>query len=98
MGRRFVAFLGLATMGVGIWLIAADASKNAECDKNPNVDLTALGASCQRIVFSFFGGVALVAVGLLVLLTALALMRRSRRLAPRQPDPPMDNEVRYPHL
>jgi hypothetical protein len=98
MGRRFVGFLGLLIMGVGIWLIAADASKNAECNSNPNIDLTALGASCQRIVFSFFGGVVLVAVGLLVLLTALALMRKGRRLAPKRPDPPMDSEVRYPHL
>ncbi len=98
MGRRFVAFVGLLTMGVGVWLIAVDAHKSAQCNNGSDSAFTALGQSCQRIVFSFFGGVALVLVGLLVLLTAIALMRKKTRQDPRPPEPPDDSTVRYPHL
>jgi Co/Zn/Cd efflux system component len=82
MFRSVVAFLGLAATGVGIWLITTEQSKNAACNATSGVgQLTGIGesTSCLNIVWSYFGGFALSAFGVLTVVVALLLMRKTRR-------------------
>jgi hypothetical protein len=98
MMRSIVAFLGLVATGVGIWLIAIEQPKNAACDaSHPTINqLTqvGVGTSCLNIVWSYFGGFALVAFGILTLTVALVMMRKLRRKksGPRRAEP-----IAYPY-
>jgi uncharacterized membrane protein len=91
--RSIVAFLGLVVTGVGIWLIAIEQPKNAACNaSHPTVSQltqTGVGTSCLNIVWSYFGGFALVALGILTVTIALAMMRKVRRKSggPRRAEP-----------
>jgi hypothetical protein len=83
MTRYIVAFLGLVTAGVGIWLIVIEQPKNAACNAaHPTLEqLATVGtnSTCTNIVWSYFGGFALVAFGALTVVVAAAMMRKTRR-------------------
>ena len=95
--RRIVAFLGLVTAGVGVWLIIIEQPKNAACNAaHPTLGQTSIvGAStaCTNIVWSYFGGFVLVAFGALIFVVAMAMMKKTRRnKAPRRAEP-----IQYPY-
>jgi hypothetical protein len=81
--RYIVAFLGLVTAGVGVWLIVIEQPKNAACNAvHPTLSqLTTTGTSstCLNIVWFYFGGFALVAFGALTLVIASAMARKVRK-------------------
>jgi hypothetical protein len=97
MMRYIVAFLGLLTAGVGVWLIIDEQPKNAACNAaHPTLgQLATVGASstCLNIVWSYFGGFVLVAFGALTFVVAVAMMRKTRRnKGPRRAEP-----IQYPY-
>jgi hypothetical protein len=97
MMRRIVAFLGLVTAGVGVWLIVIEQPKNAACNAaHPTLGTTSIvgvSTACTNIVWSYFGGFALVAFGALTFVVAVAMMKKTRKnLAPRRADP-----IQYPY-
>lgn len=97
MMRYIVAFLGLVTAGVGVWLIVLEQPKNAACNAaHPTLgQLGTVGASstCTNIVWSYFGGFVLVAFGALTVVVAVAMMKKTRRnKGPRRAEP-----IQYPY-
>jgi hypothetical protein len=97
MMRRIVAFLGLAIGGVGIWLIVLEQPKNAACNAaHPTVSqltTVGVGTSCTNIVWSYFGGFALVAFGALTVVVASAMGRKIRKnKGPHRVEP-----IQYPY-
>jgi len=94
MFRSIVAFLGLAATGVGIWLITTEQPKNAACNASSHggtgLSGTGIGegTSCLNIVWSYFGGFVLLAFGVLTVVVALSMMRKTRRNKnPRRAEP-----------
>jgi type III secretory pathway component EscV len=92
MVRSIVAFLGLVTAGVGIWLITIEQPKNAACNaSHPTIShLTqvGVGSSCLNIVWSYFGGFALLAFGILTVTVAFVMSRKVRKnKGPRRAEP-----------
>jgi hydrogenase/urease accessory protein HupE len=95
MFRSIVALLGLAATGVGIWLITTEQPKNAACNASSHGGTGGLsgtgigvGTSCLNIVWSYFGGFVLLAFGVLTVVIALAMMRKTRRNKnPRRAEP-----------
>jgi hypothetical protein len=75
MRRGLVALFGLATLGVGIWLIATQGSKNHACDASLGKQ-SGMGPACSHIVFSYFGGFCLIGMGVVILGISAVLMRR----------------------
>ena len=80
MRRGLVALLGLATLGVGSWLIATQGTKNAACNASIGKQM---GPTCSRIVFSYFGGFGLIGAGVVILGISLGLMKRKNMRAKR---------------
>jgi phage shock protein PspC (stress-responsive transcriptional regulator) len=77
-----VSLLGLATLGVGIWLIATQGSKNTACNASLGKQL-GMGPVCSRIVFSYFGGFGLIGAGVILLGIAAILMKRKNMRSKR---------------
>jgi hypothetical protein len=77
MFKRFAVLLGLATMGVGLFLITIEQSKDNACNANRG-RLASFGMSreCVHIVWTYFGGFGLIIAGLIIVLIGLASMRK----------------------
>jgi hypothetical protein len=88
MLKRFFELLGLVTMGFGVYFVKSNQKQNQTCN-----DLAAhfrgIGVSpaCERVVWIYFGGFLLLALGLIVVIFGLLSTRRSvkRRLKNRNP-------------
>jgi hypothetical protein len=83
MMRFFATIVGLGATGFGIWLIASEQPKNAACNvANSSVSqLPGVGSnsSCLNIAWAYFGGFAMLAVGVLTVVVALTMMKRVRK-------------------
>ena len=86
MFRRIVVLLGLAAIGIGVWLITTEQPKNAACNATNHSGAGGLsgtgigvGGSCLNIVWSYFGGFVLLAFGVLTVVVALSMMTKTRR-------------------
>jgi len=64
MLKRLFELLGLATLGVGLYLVFSEQSKNSACNATEG-KFAGLGmsASCQHVVYAYFGGFVVLAVG-----------------------------------
>jgi len=83
MIRGFFAVVGAAAAGFGVWLIVVQNVHNRACDAaHPTLgQLTGQGmtSECLNIVWYYFCGFALLAFGLISLVTALSMMKKQRR-------------------
>jgi hypothetical protein len=77
MFKRFAVLLGLATMGMGLFLIVVEQSKNTACNANRG-HLASYGMSteCIHTVWTYFGGFGLIIAGLIIVLIGFASMRK----------------------
>jgi len=86
MLKRLFELLGLATMGVGLYFVVSEQSQNSACNaiEGKFVGL-GMNATCQHVVYAYFGGFVLLAVGALVVVFGLLATRKAakRRLTPR---------------
>lgn len=80
MFKRIGVLLGLAAVGVGLFIIAVNHSKDMACNTGHG-PFSNYGVSnrCIHVVWSYFGGFALIVGGLIVILIGLASMRQSAR-------------------
>jgi hypothetical protein len=80
MLKRFFELLGLVTMGVGLWLVTANESKNTACNAIEG-KYKGLGMSteCSHIVYSYFSGFVLLALGVMVVIFGLLSTRKSKK-------------------
>ena len=80
MLKRFFELLGLITMGVGLSIISTEHAKNSVCSAGgPSIHRIGVSDSCMHIVWSYFGGFVLLALGLLVVVFGLLASRRPRK-------------------
>jgi len=71
--------LGLVTLGVGIWLITTQGSKNDACNASLGKQ-AGMGPTCSHIVFSYFGGFGLIGAGVIMVgISAVVMKRKSMR-------------------
>lgn len=80
MVRKITFALSVATLLVGVWLIASVHSLNATCKVlPPDYTGTQAAGDCARVVSSYFMGFALAVGGLIILILALFhVVRRDR--------------------
>ena len=77
MFKRFALLLGLATMGVGLYLIAIERAKDSACNAYQGRPASyGMSRECVHVVWIYFGGIGLIVVGLIVVLIGLASMRK----------------------
>ena len=85
MLKRFFELIGLATMGVGVYFVAFEHSRDNACNASEG-KLIGLGmsAQCQHVVYAYFGGFVLLAAGVLIVVFGLLATRKAakRRLTP----------------
>ena len=74
--------LGFVTLGVGIWLITTQGSKNDACNASLGKQ-SGMGPVCTHIVFSYFGGFALIGAGVIMVAASAVLMKRKSMRARR---------------
>jgi hypothetical protein len=79
MLKRFFELLGLITMGVGLWLVVANEGKNTTCSATQHYRALGMTAECSRIVYSYFSGFVLLALGVMVVIFGLLSTRKSKK-------------------
>lgn len=80
MLKRFFELLGLAIMGVGVYFISANENQNSACDAiDGKYQGLGMSAQCQHIVYTYFAGFVLLALGVLVVVFGLLATRKSRK-------------------
>jgi len=88
MLKRIFELFGLATMGVGVYFVVVEHSKVNVCNATEG-KFAGFGVSpaCQHLVYAYFGGFILLAVGALVVVFGLLATRKGakKRLSPRKP-------------
>ena len=88
MVKRFFELLGLATMGVGLYFVFSDQTKNNACNAiEGKFHGFGMSAECQHVVYAYFGGFVLLAAGALVVIFGLLATRKAsnRRATAKNP-------------
>ena len=89
MLKRIFELFGLVTMGVGVYFVVAEHNKVNVCNNATEGKFVGFGVSpaCQHLVFTYFGGFILLAVGALVVVFGLLATRKGakKRLSTRKP-------------
>jgi hypothetical protein len=88
MLKRFFELLGLVTMGFGVYFVESEQKQNAACNVTQS-HFRGLGvsATCEKVLWTYFGGFLLLALGLIVVIFGLLSTRRAvkRRSKIRNP-------------
>jgi hypothetical protein len=88
MLKRVFELLGLATMGLGVYFVVAEHTKVSVCNATAG-KYVGFGVSpaCQRVVYAYFGGFVLLAVGAMVVVFGLLATRKGakKRYAAKKP-------------
>jgi hypothetical protein len=79
MLKRLFELLGLAVMGVGLWLVIRNEGENTTCNATQHYRALGVSAECSRIVYSYFSGFVLLALGLIVVIFGLLSTRKSKK-------------------
>jgi hypothetical protein len=80
MLKRFFELLGLVTMGVGLWLVIVNEHKNTLCNATENtLRGSVMTTECSHVVYSYFSGFVLLALGVMVVIFGLLSTRKSKK-------------------
>lgn len=80
MLRRAFELLGLGTMGAGLYFVLAEQSQNNACNATQGKFVgLGMNAQCQHVVYAYFGGFVLLALGALVVLFGLLATRKAAK-------------------
>ncbi len=88
MLKRFFELLGLVTMGFGVYFVKSEQKQNQVCNmQEGHYRGLGVSAACERVVWTYFGGFLLLALGLTVVIFGLLATRRAakRRTKNRNP-------------
>lgn len=88
MMKRVFELLGLATMGIGVYFIVIERNKVNVCNSAEGKFVGfGVSPSCQHLIYTYFGGFALLATGALVVVFGLLATRKAakNRLNARKP-------------
>lgn len=80
MLKRFFELFGLATMAVGVYFVLLEHQKNTVCNQTEG-KFVGFGVSteCQHVIYTYFGGFIVLALGALVVLFGLLATRRAAK-------------------
>jgi hypothetical protein len=80
MVKRLFEVFGLAVMGVGLYFVFSEHTKNNACNvSGANSVSVGMSPSCQHVVYAYFGGFVLVAAGALVAVFGLLATRKAAK-------------------
>jgi hypothetical protein len=80
MLKRIFELFGLVTMGVGVYFVASEHSKVGVCNATEGKYVGfGMSAPCQHVVYAYFGGFILLALGVLVVVFGLLATRRAAK-------------------
>jgi glycerol uptake facilitator-like aquaporin len=88
MVKRLFELLGLLTIAAGVYFVVIERTKvnvcNATAGKYVGFGVT---PACQRVVYAYFGGFILMAVGAMVLVFGILATRKAakKRLSVKKP-------------
>jgi hypothetical protein len=96
MLKRFFEVFGLAAMGVGVYFVVSEHTKQGVCN-NTEGKYIGFGMSpqCQHVVYAYFGGFILLAAGALVVVFGLLATRRSAKNRHTAKNPSMASQYHY---
>jgi hypothetical protein len=100
MVKRFFELIGLATMGVGLYFIISEQSKNNVCNATEGKFVgLGMSAECQHVVYAYFGGFVLLAAGTIVVVFGLLATRKAAKKRLRQGKPSLASQYHWvdPH-
>jgi len=86
MLKRLFELLGLATMGAGLYFVVTEQSQNTACNATEGKYVgLGISSTCQHVVYAYFGGFVLLAIGVLVVVFGLLATRKAakKRLSAR---------------
>jgi len=80
MLKRFFELFGLATMAVGVYFVLIEHQKSTVCNETEG-KFVGFGVSteCQHVIYTYFGGFIVLALGALVVLFGLLATRRAAK-------------------
>jgi nitric oxide reductase large subunit len=80
MLKRLFELLGLATMGVGLYFVIHEQGQNTACNAlDRNFAGLGMNATCQHVVYAYFGGFVLLALGAMVVIFGLLATRKAAK-------------------
>jgi hypothetical protein len=80
MLKRIFELFGLATMGVGLYFVFAEQSTNTACNATEGKFVgLGMSATCQHVVYAYFGGFVLLAAGVVVVVFGLLATRKGAK-------------------
>jgi hypothetical protein len=80
MLKRFFELFGLITMAVGVYFVVLEHQKNTVCNQTAGKFVGfGVSAECQHVVYVYFGGFILLALGALVVIFGLLATRKSAK-------------------
>jgi hypothetical protein len=78
MVKRIFELFGLATMAVGLYFVIREQGKNTACNALEG-KFEGMSASCQHVVYAYFGGFVLLAAGAMVVIFGLLATRKANK-------------------
>ena len=88
MVKRLFELFGLVTMGVGIYFVVTEQTQNNACNATEGKFIgLGMSATCQHVIYAYFGGFVLLALGAMVVIFGLLATRKAakRRMTARNP-------------
>src|SRR5580704_13672459 len=96
MLKRLFELFGLATMGVGVYFIVVEHSKQNACNATEGKYIGfGMSAQCQHVVYAYFGGFILLAAGVLVVVFGLLATRRASNNRHASKNPSLASQFHY---
>jgi len=80
MLKRVFELFGLVTMGFGVYFVVLEHTKVSVCNATEGRFIGfGVSPACQRVVYAYFGGFILLALGTLVVVFGLLATRKSAK-------------------
>ena len=96
MVKRIFELFGLATMGVGVYFIVFEHSKSNACNATAGKFVgLGMSASCQHVVYAYFGGFILLAAGVLTVVFGLLASRRASKRRSTTKNPSLASQYQW---
>ncbi|MEO9180850.1 MAG: hypothetical protein ABI298_04275 [Acidimicrobiales bacterium] len=93
MLKRFFEFIGLVTMGFGVYLVKSEQKQNHACNmQQGHYRGLGVSATCERVVWTYFGGFLLLALGLIVVIFGLLSSRRAVKRQSKNRNPSLASQ------
>ena len=88
--------IGLATIGFGLYFVITEQSQNNVCNATEGKFVgLGMSASCQHVVYAYFGGFILLAAGVIVVVFGLFATRKAAKKRLKLKNPSMASQYQW---